>query len=120
MGICRRRAYPSQPSRWRGDIERNSVLFGQHSNGVGANFVGDITVSSNAISAQTIKLDLAFASLSRRHVVRDDRGRDAVFHQFPCGQTRTLQEWSCLVGVDVNLLVSLPPLRGICTTPYVP
>ena len=88
----------------RGHVERNAVFFGQDGHRVGADLVGHVAVGGNAVSADDDGSDLALLHHRSRHVVGDDGRGNAVFHQFPGGQARALQEGTRLVGVDVNLL----------------
>src|ERR1019366_7944529 len=88
----------------RGHVERDAVLFGQDGYGVSADFVGHVSVGGDAIRADYDGSDFALLHHGSGHVVGDDGGGDAVFHQLPGGEARALQKGSRLVGVDVNLL----------------
>src|SRR5579859_836951 len=91
----------------RGYVERDAVLFGENRDRVSADLVGDVAVGRDAVGADYDGSDLPFAHHRARHVVGDDGGGDAVFHQFPRGQARALQKGPRLVGVNVNLLALL-------------
>ena len=88
----------------RGYVERDAVLFGEDGYGVGADFVGHVSVGGDAVGAYYDGSDFALLHHGSGHVVGDDGGGDAVFHQFPGGEARALQKGARLVGVDVNLL----------------
>ncbi len=92
---------------WRRDVKRDAVLLGQHRHGVGADFVGDVAIGGDAVRAHHHRADLALLHDRARHAVGDQRGWDAVLHQFPRGQPRALQKGARLVGVDVQLLALL-------------
>ncbi len=87
-----------------GDIKRNAVFFGQHGDRIGADFVGDIAIGSDAVGAHHDATNSAGMQEVAGHVVGDQSGGDVIVLQFPDGEARALQEWTRFVGEDVDLL----------------
>ena len=73
------------------------MLSGKHGNHVSADLVGCITVGRDAIRAHDHAVYFALLHHMAGHVVSDNRHRDVVFVQFPCGQPRALQKRTRLV-----------------------
>ena len=83
------------------------MFLGEDGDGVGSNLVGDVTVGGDAVGSDHDGTNLALLHHGPGHVVRNHRGRDAVFHQFPRSEPRALQEGARFVRVNVNLLALL-------------
>ena len=79
----------------------------QHRHRIGADLVGDVAVRGNAISADHHEIDLTPAHQESRRIIGDQRHRDTVLREFPCGQPRALQERTGLVGKHADLLARL-------------
>ena len=77
---------------------------GQNRHRIGTNLVGDIAVGSDAIRTDHDRVDLAFFHHGAGHAVGDHSRGNAILHQFPCRQSRSLEERACLIGIYVNLL----------------
>ena len=90
-----------------GDVEGDVVLFGEDGYAVGADLVGDVSVSGDAVCADDDGLDAALAHEGGGHVVAEDGGGDVVLHELPCGETGALEEGTGLVGEDVDLVAAL-------------
>ena len=86
----------------RGHVERHVVFLGQHGDGVGADFVGDVAVGGDAVGADHHAADAAGLQEVAGHVVGDERGGNAVLLQFPDGEARALQEGAGFIGEDVD------------------
>ena len=52
-------------------------------------------------------LDAALAHERAAHVVAEDRGLDAVFHEFPRGEASALQKGAGLIGEHVDFKTAL-------------
>ena len=103
------RRFQVDGGEWRRHVEGNTVLFGQHRDRVGSNFVGDIAVGGDAISSHNDGIDLSLPHDRPCHIVRDERGGNMIFHQLPRCQTRALQERPSLVSKHLKLL---PRING--------
>src|ERR1039458_6104624 len=88
----------------RGDIERDTVLFGENGERVGADLVGGVAVGGDAVRADDDCGDAALGHEVAGHVVADERGRNVVLDQLPGREARALVERTGLVGEDVDLL----------------
>ena len=62
------------------------MFFGQHGHAVSANLVGHIAIGGNAVGPHDHGFDLALAHHCSGHIVSDERGLNAVFHQLPCSK----------------------------------
>ena len=85
-------------------VERNGMFMGQHGNRIGSDFIGHIPVPGNAVGTHHDGSDFALLHDRARHIVGDDGGRNAIFHQLPRRQARALQEGTSLIGIDVDFL----------------
>ena len=63
----------------------------------------DIAIRGDAVRAHHHAADATRLQEVACHIVRDQCRRNAVLLQFPNGEPRSLQEWPCLIGEDVNL-----------------
>src|SRR6185312_2834445 len=88
----------------RGHVKGNAVLPRQHCHCVCTDFVGDIAISGNAVGADDYGANLALLHHGSGHVVGDYRCGNTILGQLPGGEARTLQEGTCFVGENVNLL----------------
>ena len=68
-------------------VKGDPMFFRQHRNGVGADFVGDIAIGGDAICANDHGINFSQPHHCSGHVVGDERGRNAIFHQLPRCQT---------------------------------
>src|SRR5258708_3491811 len=62
---------------WRGDIEGHVVLFGEHGNLVGTDFVGGVAVGGDAVGARDDGADFSGLQEVSHHVVGDKCEGDA-------------------------------------------
>src|SRR5204863_12007 len=104
LAACQREIEGGDGSR---DEEWHAVLLGQHRHGVGADLVGDIAIARDAVRAHHYTADAPALHEMARHVVRDERGRNAVLLQLPHGEARALQKGARLIGEDVDLFARL-------------
>src|ERR1700675_2578032 len=65
----------------RCDVERDTVFFRQDGYCVGADLVGHVSVGSDTISTDDDGSDFSLLHHDPSHVVGDDGGGDAIFHQ---------------------------------------
>ena len=68
----------------RGHVERNIVFFRKHCDGICPDLVRHIAVGGNTVRANDDGADFPLLHHCTRHAVGDHRGRDTVFHEFPC------------------------------------
>lgn len=83
------------------------MIVGEDGEVVGSDFVGRITISSDAIGTSDDHADAIFAHDLGGHVVADDGDVDARGGQFVGGEARALQEWARFVSEDVEFEVVL-------------
>src|ERR1019366_2211850 len=86
----------------RRHIERHAVFFGQHGHAVGADFIGDVSVGSDAVCAHHDAADAPGFKKVPGHVVGNQGGANAVSLQFPDGETGALQKRAGFIGEDVT------------------
>src|SRR5580704_1517684 len=87
-----------------GNVKRNAVFFGQDRHRVSADFIGDVSVGSDAIGAHHYATNAAGMEEVPCHVIGDQGCGNVVVLQLPDGQARALQERPRLVGEDIDLL----------------
>ena len=77
------------------------MLVRENGDRIGANLVRGVAIGGDAVGAHDRRLDSALRHHDASHVVADERGRNAVFHQLPGGQPGALQEGTGFVGENV-------------------
>ena len=80
------------------------MFFGEYGQGVGAYLVGYITVCGNSVRANHYRANFPLLHHGPGHVVRNNGRGNAIFHQFPRGQPRALQERTRLIRKNMELL----------------
>ena len=92
---------------WGADVEGDTVVFGEDGDAGGADFVGDIAVCGDAVTANEDGVDPAVFHDGGCHVVADECDVHAGGTEFVCGETCTLQEGACFVGIDFEVVAFL-------------
>ena len=80
-----------QRGNWRGDIKRHVVLFRQHRNRIGSDFVRCVAVRGDAVRARHHGAHFPGLEKMADHVVGDQGERDAAAVKLPGSQARALQ-----------------------------
>ncbi len=80
-----------QRGNWRGDIKRHVVLFRQHRNRIGSDFVRCVAVRGDAVRARDDGADFPGLEKMADHVVGDQGKRNAAAVKLPGSQARSLQ-----------------------------
>ena len=99
------------------DVEGDSKVFGEDGDARGADFVRDIAVGGDAVTADEYGVDPAVFHDGRRHVVADECDIHAGGAELICGEACALEEGACFVGVDfevVTLFVTEVHDGGCC------
>ena len=84
------------------------MSFGEHGDHVRSDLVGGIAVGGDAVGADDYGINFPPLHYMSRHVVGDDRDRNIVFGQLPCGQAQALQKRPRLVGDDRHAFSRIP------------
>src|SRR4029077_11141329 len=90
-----------------GDEERHAVFLREYGDRVGADLVGHVAITGDAVGAYDHAADASRLHEVAGHIVGDQGGGDAVLLQLPNGEARALQKRAGLIGVDIDLLAAL-------------
>ena len=90
-----------------GHIKWDTVLFGQHGHGVGADFVSRIAISGDSVSADDDAVNLALIHKVAGHRIGNQGDRDARFLKLPDGQAGALEEGAGLIGKHLYIFALL-------------
>jgi hypothetical protein len=85
-----------------GDVEGNSMGRGQDGEPIGANLVGRIAPSRNAIGTGDDRLDASFAHDLGGHGIANQSGINVTLGEFPGGEPGTLEQRPCFIDEDVD------------------
>ena len=86
------------------DVEGDAVVFGEDGDARGSDFVGDVAVGGDAVTADEDGVDPAVFHDGGCHVVADEGDVHAGRTEFIRGETRTLEQGACLVGKDAEVV----------------
>ena len=89
------------------DVEGDAIVSGEDGDAGGADLVGDIAVCGDAVTANEDGVDPAVFHDGGCHVVADECDVHAGGTEFVCGETCTLQEGACFVGIDFEVVAFL-------------
>ena len=86
------------------DVEGDAVVFGEDGDARGSDFVGDVAVGGDAVTADEDGIDPAILHDGGCHVVADESDVHAGRTEFIRGEARTLEQGACLVGKDAEVV----------------
>ena len=86
------------------DIEGDAVVFGEDGDTGGADFVRGVSIGGNAVAADEDGVDPAVFHDGGCHVVADEGDVHAGRTEFICGEARTLEQGTCLVSKDAEVV----------------
>ena len=89
------------------DVEGDAVVLGEDGDAGGADFVRCISIGGNAVTADEDSVDPAVFHDGGCHVVADEGDVHACRTEFVCGEARTLEQGTCLVGKDAEVVAFL-------------
>ena len=86
------------------DVEGDAVVFGEDGDARGSDFVGDVAVGGDAVTADEDGIDPAILHDGGCHVVADESDVHAGRTEFIRGEARTLEQGTCLVSKDAEVV----------------
>ena len=89
------------------DVEGDAIVSGEDGDAGGADFVRCVSIGGNAVTADEDSVDPAVFHDGGCHVVADECDVHAGGTEFVCGETCTLQEGACFVGIDFEVVAFL-------------